>query len=280
MKNSFLMLFGAISLCAIFSFMPYYASAQTETVLDPEVGLRVSLGMDKKIVKGLHVTLEEEMRLDDNFTDFNRLQTTIGLRYKFNSYFRMGISYAMINPYNSSDESFSFRHRLMLDATGTLKLGRWNLSLKERFQWTYRAGNINVYQNPRNMLALKSRLALKYKGSKVVAPYAYIEMRNVLNAPVVSAYYDGTNYLTEDGSASGDPGWFLSGYKGGYVNRLRGAIGVEVTVKKHNVLDFYFLSDYVRDKVLDANSEGTKLKYFAFKKGYVGWLGASYTFKF
>ncbi|MCR4964394.1 MAG: DUF2490 domain-containing protein [Bacteroidales bacterium] len=276
MKNNWII----ICLISLIVGLPFCSSAQTTTSLDPEVGLRLGIGIDKKLAKGLHLSLEEEMRMDNNFTDFNRLQTTLGLDYKVHKNIKLGLSYAMINPYSSSDKAFKFRHRLMFDITGTLHLGKWNLSLKERFQWTYRAGDINVYQNPRNMLALKSRIMLKYKGSKVVNPYVYVEMRNVLNAPVVSAYYDGSNYLTEDGSTSGDAGWFLTGYNGGYINRVRGCLGVDINIKKHNVLNFYFLADYVHDKVIDANSEGTKLKSYTIENGFVGWLGASYTFKF
>lgn len=262
-----------------FALQPLFA--QTIEKLSPEVGARISVGMDKKIIKGLHVTLEEEIRFDNNFKSFDRFHTTLMLKYKVHKNIKLGLGYAFITPYSSTNKAFkNFRHRLMFDITGTLHLGRWNLSLKERFQWTYRAGDINVYQNPRNMLGLKSRLTLRYKGSKVAEPYIYVEMRNVLNAPAVSAYYDGTNYLTEEGYSTDVPGWFLSSYRNGYVNRVRGSIGVDVTIRKHHVLNFCFLADYVNDKVLDANSEGTKLKSYTKERGFVGNFGIGYVVSF
>lgn len=270
---------GIILICQCAFHTPLLA--QTTEKLTPEVGARISVGMDKKIIKGLHITLEEEARFDNNFKSFDRLHTTLMLKYKVHKNIKFGLGYAFIAPYSSDNKSFkNLRHRLMLDVSGTLHLGNWNLSLKERFQWTYRAGDINVYQKPRNMLDLKSRLSIRYKGSRVAEPYAYVELRNVLNAPVVSAYYDGTNYMTEEGYSTDVPGWFISSYRGGYINRVRGSIGVDVKIARMHKLNFAFLADYVNDKVLDANSEGTKLKSYTKERGFVGNFVVGYVVAF
>ena len=58
---------------------PMVCRAQVEMTLYPEYGARVSLSADKRLVKGLHVSLEEEVRFDDNFRGLNRLQTTLGI---------------------------------------------------------------------------------------------------------------------------------------------------------------------------------------------------------
>lgn len=255
--------------------------AQTDVKLNPEVGARISVGLDKKIVKGLHVSVEEETRFDNNFRSFDRLQTTLAFKYKVHENVKLGLGYVFIAPYKSDDKAFNhFRHRLFFDITGTLKLGRWNLSLKERFQWTYRSGDVNLYQNPRNLLALKSRITVKYKSGKIATPYAYIEIRNVFNAPVISAYYNGSDYMTEDGYTTDVAGWFLTGYNGAYINRVRGSVGVELNLGKYSKLDFYFLADYIHNKVVDANAEGTKLKSYTKETGFVGNFGLSYIFAF
>ena len=263
-------------------FFPIMVFSQTDVALNPEVGGRVSLSVDKKIVKGLHVTLEEEVRFDNNFGSLDRLQTTMGINYKVHPNIKIGLGYALINGYGAKTESFKNpRHRFMADVMGTLHLGNWNLSLKERFQVTRRTGNFNVYQNPQNALTLKSRLMAKYKGFGGVQPYAYFEVRNYLDAPVIEAAYDGSVYVTlDDYSEEGEAGWFLTGFNGGYVNRLRGALGVDVKLDKHNTLNFYFLGDYLMDKVVDANAEGTKLKSYTKETGFKGWIGAGYEFAF
>ena len=261
---------------------PIVAFSQTDVALNPEFGGRVAVSVDKKITKGLHVSLEEEVRFDNNFGSLDRLQTTLEISYKVHPNIKLGLGYALINGYRANSESFKNpRHRFMADATGTLHLGNWNLSLKERFQMTRRTGDFNVYQNPQNALTLKSRLKAQYKGFGKVQPYAYFEVRNYLNAPVIEAAYDGSVYVTLDEySEEGEPGWFLTGFNGGYVNRLRGSIGFDVKLDKRNTLNFYFLGDYLMDKEVDANAEGTKLKSYTKETGFRGWIGAGYEFAF
>ncbi len=263
-------------------FLPMMASAQTDVALDPECGGRVTVTLDKKIIKGLHVSLEEEARFDNNFGSLDRLQTTVGLSYKVHPNIKLGLGYALINGYGAKSESFKDpRHRLMADVQGTLHLGNWNLSLKERFQVTRRTGDFNPYQNPQNALTLKSRLSARYKGFGRVQPYAYFEVRNYLNAPVIEAAFDGMNYYTLDGySETGEPGWFLAGFNGCYVNRLRGALGADIRLDKRNTLNFYLLGDYCINKEVDANAAGTKLKSYTKETGFRGWVGAGYEFAF
>lgn len=255
--------------------------AQTDVDLDTEFGGRLSVSFDKKIRKGLHVKLEEEIRMDNNFGSFDRFHTTLGLTYKVNEYLKLGVGYALINPYSGTNSAFkSSRHRLMADATGTIHFGSWKLSLRERFQATYRSGDMNEYQNPRTALTLKSKLKLSYKGLQRIEPYAYIELRNTLNAPVISAYYDGSNYLTSTLTQSGAAGWFIDSWTGVYVNRIRGSIGFDYRISKNSNIDVSILGDYIIDKVVDANAEGTKLKSYTREKGFVGWIAAGYSYKF
>ena len=273
---------SALTIIAAALLLPMALKAQTDVALDPELGGRVSLSVDKKITKGLHIALEEEVRFDNNFGSFDRLQTTLALNYKVHPNIKLGLGYALINGYGTKSESFKNpRHRFLADATGTLHLGNWNLSLKERFQVTRRTGDFNVYQNPQNALTLKSRLKAQYKGFGKVQPYTYFEVRNYLNAPVIEAAYDGSVYVSlDDFSEEGEAGWFLTGFNGGYVNRLRGALGAEIRLDKRNTLDFYLLGDYVMDKEVDANAEGTKLKSYTKETGFRGWIGAGYEFAF
>lgn len=270
-----------ILLAAIAVILSTAAYAQTDVSLDPEFGGRLSIGIDKKIKKGLHVTLEEEIRMKDNFGSLGRLQTTIGVKYKVLPYLRLGVGYIMINPYDSDSSQFSdIRHRFFFDATGTLRFGDWAFSLKERFQLTHRTGDYNEYQNPANAMMLKSRLMVKYKGFLKTEPYAYFEMRHYLNAPVINASFDGTNYYTPTGSRKGDAGWFLDGFNGSYLNRFRASLGADYNINKQHTITFYLLADYISDKKVDANAEGTKLKSYTKEKGFVGTIGAEYVFSF
>lgn len=254
--------------------------AQTDVELDPEFGGRLSVSVDKKLARGLHVSLEEEIRMDNNFSSFERFHTTLGLSYKVSDYLKLGVGYVMINPYSSNSAFESSRHRLMLDATGSLRFGDWRLSLRERFQATYRSGDMNEYQNPRTALTLKSRLKLSYKGLRRIEPYAYVELRNTLNAPVINASYDGTNYLTSALSQYGEAGWFIDSWSGVYVNRVRGSVGFDYRLSKASSIDVSLMADRIMDKVVDANAEGTKLKSYTRETGFVGWINIGYSYSF
>ena len=260
---------------------PALLCAQTDVDLDPEFGGRLSVGIDKKLTRGLHLTLDEEIRFHENFSSLNRLQTSLGLRYKVNNYLRLGIGYTMINPYSSTNTQFkNTRHRVTLDATGSYTFGAWRLSLRERGQTTFRTGDFNRYQTPQPLIELKSRLKLNYKGFQRWQPYAYAELRHSLNAPVINAYYSNGSYLTESYDEEGNAGWFISGWNGAYLNRIRFSLGTTYRLSKASELDFYLLADRISEKSVDANAEGTKLKSNTREKGFVGWAGVSYTYKF
>ena len=89
---------------------PTMAFSQTDVALDPEFGGRVSISVDKKITKGLHVSLEEEVRFDNNFGSLDRLQTTLALSYKVHPNIKLGLGYALINGYGANSESFKNPH--------------------------------------------------------------------------------------------------------------------------------------------------------------------------
>lgn len=260
---------------------PTMLCAQTDVDLDPEFGGRLSVGIDKKLTRGLHLTLDEEIRFHENFSSLNRLQTNLGMRYKVNNYLRLGIGYSMINPYSSTNTQFkNTRHRVTLDVTGGYSFGAWRLSLRERGQATFRTGDFNQYQTPQPLIELKSRLKLNYKGFQRWQPYVSVELRHTLNAPVINAYYSNGSYLTEGYDEEGNAGWFISGWNGTYLNRIRFSLGTTYRLSKASELDFYLLADRISEKSVDANAEGTKLKNYTREKGFVGWAGVSYTYKF
>ena len=275
-KSRILVWIGVLASAIMFNAL----QAQTDVALDPEFGARVSVGINKKITRGFHFSLTEEVRFDNNFRSFDRLQTELGLSYKVNPYLKLGLGYDLIAPYSSSNSAFkNLRHRVYADVKGSVHAGRWTFALRERIQWTYRQGDFNEYQYPRNAFMLKSRLSVKYN-DRIASPYLYFELRNFLNAPLIRANYDGVNYLTDEGTVNGEPGWFLQGFKDFYINRYRSCLGVELKLNKHNRLNVYFLGDWVVDKVVDANAEGTKLKSYTKEQGFIGSIGLEYVYAF
>ena len=96
----------------LIAFVPFALSAQTSVDLDSEFGGRISVGIDKKIQNGLHVSLDEELRFGDNFKNVNRLQTNLGIDYKLMQHIKLGMGYSLINPYDTTENAFSdAKHR-------------------------------------------------------------------------------------------------------------------------------------------------------------------------
>lgn len=167
---------------------------------------------------------------------------------------------------------FKPRHRFSGNLTGTLDCGDWRFSLRERLQFTHKAYGINPCQEVRNSLDLKSRLSVKYRGFKSIEPYSFTEIRNTFNAPRCSATYN-----------SADDSWsdyeFL-GYSHSYINRVRGALGLEWNVTKRHGLDFRVMCDYLHDQKIDTDKSGAKLKSFSWRNGSNAILCVGYKFSF
>ena len=242
----------------------------TKSGLDKDFGARISLTADKKIIKGLHVSVTGEARMTDDFNTLGRYQGTLGVSYKFNNSFKIGAGYSFINKKNASD-AWKPRHRVTLDGTYTLPVGPWRFSLKETLQLTLRDIK-NTYQNNPASLALKSRFKIAYKGFKSVTPYVYAELRTVLNDPSFKATWNAAELVYDSYESTGN--------KDMYVNRLRGVAGLEWKLNKRNALDFYVLSDYCYEKNIDTNSKGTVLKSLTYDRALNTHFCIGYKFSF
>lgn len=235
---------------------------------ETDFGGRMSVELEKKVAKGLHVTFDGEARFDQNLSDFGRYQAGLGMTYKINSWLRAGAGYIFIENKNSSGE-WKPRHRLYADLRGRLVTGDWTFSLKERLQLTHRNG-VNTYQTNPNALTLKSTLKAGYDGFGNIEPYAYVELRQVLNDPACSATWNGTSYSD----------YLFLGYTDSYLNRVRGCLGAEYRFDKKSSIELYILGDRYYDKSVDTNKEGTKLKSLTYDRGVNVSVGLGYKFSF
>ena len=240
----------------------------TESELGTDFGARVGLELEKKLAKGLHVTLEGQVRFEDGMSSLNRYQAGLGLSYKISPWLRAGGGYLFIERLKSDGE-WNPRHRFYTDVTGRLKSGGWTFSLRERLQLTHRDG-VNVYQTNPNAMALSSRLKAEYTGFTFLAPYAYTEFRLALNDPSCTATWNGISFTD----------YVFTGYNSMYLNRVRGVIGVQYMINDHHSLDFFIVGDYLYDKETDTNKEGTKLKSLTYDRSFNTNAGFGYRFSF
>lgn len=258
-------------LLVILTALPGISKAQgTDNELEQDFGARVSVTADKKIIKGFHWTVEGEARVSDNFGDFGRYQFGTGLSYKISPYLKVGAGYMFIEKKNSSGE-WNPRHRFYGDATASYRAGAWKFSLKERLQLTHREVG-NPYQSAPDALSLKSRVKVAYVATPTLSPYAFVEARTVFTDPACSAVWSQSNQTYSD--------YEFLGYKDTYFNRVRGSVGLEWELDKTNAFDFFILTDYCRDKNIDTNKEGTKLKSLTYDRNLIFSVGIGYTFSF
>lgn len=260
--------------------LPLSAAAQ-------ELAARTSVGADYKIVKGLHLEVEEEVRVDDGFSGLEDLRTTVDLSYKVGKNFKIGGGYTLINPYKLSSSTFGApRHRAFVDATASYRLGDWQFSLKEKLQFTHRTDDsLNVYQKTRNALSLKSRVGVKYKGFYDWEPFVYFEARTALNDPWGTV--SGSLQYTE---TSNRPyySYTPTGYTHIYFNRFRLNLGTDWSPSKNHNISLGLLADYCTDYVVDTNGPSSwsekGVRLFADETGWVDTLRLSlcvgYQYKF
>ncbi len=265
--------------------LPFLALAQSSTVAG-----RASVGVDYKIKKGLHITAEEEIRSSDSFSSLGSMRTSLGLTYKPIKALKLGVGYTLINPYKTNKEIedsegnvttytgfWNPKHRFYFDATGYLRLGDFQFSLKERLQLTNTPDpDMNVYQSPRNLVALKSRIGVEYKGWASVEPSVSFEVRTALNEPWGTT--SGSQQTKSDGTTY--YAYTHTGYTHVYNNRYRGNIGLDWKITKQHVLSPYVLLDYISEYELDTNKKGTRLFSAAYTDLFRVTLGIGYTFKF
>ncbi len=72
----------------------------------------------------------------------------------------------------------------------------------------------------------------------------------------------------------------FDGYSHAYFNRLRGGLGLVCNISKTHAIDFFVLADYCRDKNIDTNSSGTRLKSLTWDRDLNISLGVEYTINF
>jgi len=248
------------------------AKGQTPaTTKDTDFRSRTSVGADWKIAKGLHLDAAYELRASDRISRIERHQLNVGIQYSPIKYMNIGAGYYFIGRYDSGRE-FKPRHRLYFDLTGSYKFGAWKLSLRERIQMTHKSYDFNNYQQTPNLVELKSKLKLCYKGFIHLEPYAYGELRNCFNGPSFTADYDE--------SAGKYTNYKFGGYSDAYVNRLRAAAGLEWKINSSHSIDFELIQDWCSDKAIDTNAVGTRLKSYSWEKASNTSLSIGYVFSF
>ena len=143
-------------LLAVFAIAPFCSANAQSEVEDDEFGVWTTLEASKKINKKLKLDFEAELRTIEGVGDIDRVSIGAGASYKPVKWLKASAGYIFIYShsldskkikdlideekgiyeYNIDHAYWTERHRFHISLTGEYKIGRVELSLRERVQYT------------------------------------------------------------------------------------------------------------------------------------------------
>lgn len=165
----------------------------------------------------------EQIRAKDSFGTIDKILSSLTLDYEPWKWLEVGGEYAFVNEKKGAGD-WRIKHRINFNATGKLKVGRFDLSLRERIRLVERGYQTNEYETPDPFTTLRTRLKVAYNTPTRWKPYAYAELYTTLNAPKVVS-----NFLTEE--------W----ERDNYINRVRLVVGSELKLSAKQKMDLHYM---------------------------------------
>jgi hypothetical protein len=200
-----------ISLIIFFILSNILSFGQTQ----PDAGMWNTLSIEKEISKKFSAGIDEELRLRDNFSQLNLLYTNFGVSYKPIKGVKLALIYRLIEKYEGTNVTFSYRDRLMFDASYKYKLKDWAFAYRSRIQAEVR----NYYSSRLGQIPewfWRNKFEVKYDINKKFEPYIGAEFRYQLKDP--------RNPISNHG-------W----------HRLRKFAGIDYNINGSNSVGIYYL---------------------------------------
>lgn len=197
-----------------------------------------------------------EYRTTDGFKDTDQWSAEVGVSTKITKWLKAAVGYSFIQDHypasvtskNQYDVNayWATKHRVYAGLTGSLKVWKFELSLRERYQFTHRmplsvprfddgepAGNKHVDAKDKHVL--RSRLELSFKPYKKCKfePYMSYEVYSLLKA------VNRTEHLSTGGK---------------FADKQKATVGCSYKINKHNSVELYYRYVHTSDPDdLDAN---------------------------
>lgn len=185
-----------MTLGLLMALMSMSALAQTE------FGIWSDASVEKKLTKRWSVGGELEFRSRNDLKNVDRWSLGLSTDYRLAKWLKASAGYTYLYDYHPErftyqDDGdlnkrtmtyFGSRHRFSLSLTAATDIGPLNVSLRERWQYTYRPAQENLrydYQHPslgysyavkgKGKNVWKNRVQLKYKTHSLLTPYLSAE---------------------------------------------------------------------------------------------------------
>lgn len=223
----------ALAILPSFLFAQINITEKDTAIITPETHLFATFV--KSFKHGLSLTIEEEIRSAPS----HRAHTTVGLTYAPIQYVNIYAAYTLklYGDQGWSNVDKYLRHRANLLVTGQVKLGQWNLSLREGVMLDARCDEVDQREKNQVDFTLRSRLQTVYSIPETpLGIVGKFEILNTLNAPV--------SYLNETIEFRGN------GEKeyGQYISELRPEVGLQWKINKQHSLTLTYRYNYLYDR--------------------------------
>ena len=223
----------ALAILPSFLFAQINITEKDTAIITPETHLFATFV--KSFKHGLSLTIEEEIRSAPS----HRAHTTVGLTYAPIQYVNIYAAYTLklYGDQGWSNVDKYLRHRANLLVTGQVKLGQWNLSLREGVMLDARCDEVDQREKNKVDFTLRSRLQAVYSIPETpLGIVGKFEILNTLNAPV--------SYLNETIEFRGN------GEKeyGQYISELRPEVGLQWKINKQHSLTLTYRYNYLYDR--------------------------------
>ena len=223
----------ALAILPSFLFSQINITEKDTAIITPETHLFATFV--KSFKHGLSLTIEEEIRSAPS----HRAHTTVGLTYAPIQYVNIYAAYTLklYGDQGWSNVDKYLRHRANLLVTGQVKLGQWNLSLREGVMLDARCDEVDQRKKNQVDFTLRSRLQAVYSIPETpLGIVGKFEILNTLNAPV--------SYLNETIEFRGN------GEKeyGQYISELRPEVGLQWKSNKQHSLTLTYRYNYLYDR--------------------------------
>lgn len=233
-----------MALVPSFTFAQVTITEKDTSIVTPEAHFFATFV--KSFKHGLSLTIEEEIRSAPT----HRAHTTVGLTYAPIQYVNIYAAYTLKLYGNQgwSDPNKYLQHRANLLITGQVKLGQWNLSLREGVMLDGRTGQVDTRVKNQVDFTLRSRLQAVYSIPETpLGIVGKFEILNTLNAPVdyvneaIRREAKGAEALPLQGELKG------ASY-GQYISELRPELGLQWKINKQNSLTLTYRYNYLYDR--------------------------------
>ena len=139
------------TMAALLLLVPLAVSAQDDDK-DDDFGLWTTVEAVKKVDKKLSVGMDAELRTRDNVGELDRWSVGLTASYKLFPWLKASAGYVLIDDHVAEKYTYHdngnlnkwtpdywrLRHRVHVSLTGSADMGNFTLSLRERWQYTYR----------------------------------------------------------------------------------------------------------------------------------------------